>query len=148
MSCFTCEQERKLDQLPLRERIHVEARWRVSHAFNTKLPGWLILVPRRHVERLDELTPEEAQRLGPLLADLTRALRSVTGCVKTYVALYAEADGFAHVHFHVVPRMANQDPALRGPRITSLLGVDDDDAVPTDERERLAAAIAAELESA
>jgi diadenosine tetraphosphate (Ap4A) HIT family hydrolase len=148
VSCFTCEQERKLDQLPLRERIHVEARWRVSHAFNTKLPGWLILVPRRHVERLDELTPEEAQRLGPLLADLTRALRSVTGCVKTYVALYAEADGFAHVHFHVVPRMANQDPALRGPRITSLLGVDDDDAVPTDERERLAAAIAAELESA
>jgi diadenosine tetraphosphate (Ap4A) HIT family hydrolase len=148
MTCFTCEQERKLDELPLRERIHVEPRWRVSHAFNTKLPGWLILVPRRHVERLDELTPEEAQRVGPLLADLTRALRSVTGCVKTYVALYAEAEGFAHVHFHVVPRMPDQDSALRGPRIVALLGVDDDDAVPAIERERLAAAIAAQLRTA
>lgn len=100
-------------------------------------------MPRRHIERLDELTPEEAQRLGPLLAGLTRALRNVTGCVKTYVALYAEAEGFAHVHFHVVPRMPDQDPALRGPSIIALLGVDDDAAVPTDERERLAAAIAA-----
>jgi diadenosine tetraphosphate (Ap4A) HIT family hydrolase len=145
VSCFSCEQERKLDELPLRERIHVENRWRVSHAFNTKLPGWLVLVPRRHIERLDELTPEEAERLGPLLVELTRALRKVTGCVKTYVALYAEAEGFAHVHFHVVPRMSDQDPALRGPRITALLGVDDRDAVSADERERLAAAIAAEL---
>lgn len=26
------------------------------------------------------------------------------GSSKTYVALFAEAEGFAHVHFHVVPR--------------------------------------------
>jgi diadenosine tetraphosphate (Ap4A) HIT family hydrolase len=82
------------------------------------------VLPRRHVLALDELSHAEAAALGPLLRAVTAALREVTGCAKTYVALFAEAEGFGHVHFHVVPRPAGLDPQLRGPRIFALLGGD------------------------
>jgi diadenosine tetraphosphate (Ap4A) HIT family hydrolase len=104
----------------------VGARWRVAHAFATALPGWLVVVPRRHVTALDELTPEEAAELGPVLRSVTAALRTVVGCDKTYVALFAEAEGFAHVHFHVIPRHADLPDDLRGPRVFGLLGGDAD----------------------
>ena len=82
------------------------------------------MLPRRHVTALDQLTAEEAADLGPLLRALTAALREVLGCSKTYVALFAEAEGFAHVHFHVMPRQPDLDPGLRGPYVFSLLGGD------------------------
>jgi diadenosine tetraphosphate (Ap4A) HIT family hydrolase len=83
--------------------VYVGPRWRVAHAFGTSLPGWLAVLPRRHVIALDGLTAEEAADAGPLLRAVTAALREVLGCSKTYAALFAEAEGFAHVHFHVVP---------------------------------------------
>ena len=51
---------------------------------------------RRHVTALDELTAAEGEELGPLLRAVTRALREATGCDKTYLALFAQAEGFAH----------------------------------------------------
>jgi hypothetical protein len=54
----------------------------------------------------------------------------VTGCEKTYVALFAEAEGFRHVHFHVTPRHADLDRGLRGPRVFGLLGGDVSQHVP------------------
>lgn len=73
-------------------------------------------------------------------------MRSVLGCAKTYVALFAEAEGFAHVHFHVIPRAADLAADLRGPRIFGLLGGDSEryvpDAVMDDISARLARAIA------
>jgi diadenosine tetraphosphate (Ap4A) HIT family hydrolase len=71
--------------------------------FGTAQSGWLVVLPRRHVLALDEMSHAEAAALGPLLRAVTAALREVTGCAKTYVALFAEAEGFGHVHFHVVP---------------------------------------------
>jgi hypothetical protein len=67
------------------ERLHVGPRWRVTHAFGTSLPGWLVVLPRRHVTALDQLTAGEAADLGPLLRALTAALREVLGCSKTYM---------------------------------------------------------------
>jgi diadenosine tetraphosphate (Ap4A) HIT family hydrolase len=46
---------------------------------------------------------------------LSRALRAVTGCVKTHVVQFAEAERFSHVHFHVIPRMADLPFQRRGP---------------------------------
>lgn len=100
-ACFSCNNSERPD-LPARERIYIGPGWRVAHAFGTALPGWMVLLPRRHVTALDELTAAEAEELGPLLRAVTWALREVTGCDKTYVALFAEAEGFAHVHFHVI----------------------------------------------
>lgn len=120
-SCYTCDQEARLDGLPLSERIVLDQHWRVAHAFDTALPGWLVLLPRRHVTAIHELTDAEATTLGTWQVRLSRALRDVTGCVKTYVAQFAEVDGFAHVHFHVMPRMADLSQELRGPHVFQLL---------------------------
>ena len=120
--------------------MYVGPRWRVAHASGTSLPGWLVVLPRRHVIALDELTAEEAADLGPLLRALTAALREVLGCSKTYVALFAEAEGFAHVHFHVVPRSPDLDQSLRGPRVFGLLGGDPAGYLPDQAMDQAAAA--------
>ena len=131
--------------LPPRERVHDGPRWRVAHAFGTSLPGWLVVLPRRHVTALDELTAEEAADLGPLLRALTAALRQAVGCTKTYVALFAEAEGFGHVHFHVVPRQPELDPGLRGPRVFSLLRGDPASHVPAQKMDQVALSVAQAL---
>jgi diadenosine tetraphosphate (Ap4A) HIT family hydrolase len=51
------------------------------------------------------------------------ALREVVGCVKTYVIQFAEAEGHAHVHFHIIPRMADQPEERRSVGIFGYLGV-------------------------
>lgn len=142
--CFSCITNARLD-LPPRDSVHVGVRWRVAHAFGTSLPGWLVVIPRRHVLALDELAPEESADLGPLLSDLTAALREVVQCEKTYVALFAEAEGFEHLHFHVIPRPPGLDAAYRGPRVFGLLGGDPARHVPDKTRDQIAADLARAL---
>lgn len=142
--CVSCALNAKADPPP-RERLYAGAGWLAAHAFGTALPGWLVVLPRRHVTALDELTGAEAAELGPLLSALTAAMRDVLGCSKTYVALFAEAEGFAHVHFHVMPRQPDLDPALRGPRVFGLLGGDPAGHVPDQEMDEVAARIAQAL---
>jgi len=132
----------RLDLLP-RERVYASPGWRVAHAFGTSLPGWMVVLPRRHVTALDELTPEEAIGLGPLLSELTGALRAVIPCEKTYVALFAEAEGFQHLHFHVIPRQAD----LRGPRVFGLLGGDPANHVPDTVMDQIAIDLARALQT-
>lgn len=126
----------------------MNAHWRVAHAFGTAQPGWLVVLPRRHVLALDELSEAEAAALGPVLRAVTAALREVTGCAKTYVALFAEAEGFGHVHFHVIPRHADLDPQLRGPRIFALMGGDPARLVPDSDMDQLAEQLAAAMSRA
>jgi diadenosine tetraphosphate (Ap4A) HIT family hydrolase len=117
--CYACQQAGP--DAPFRERFVRDGGWRVAHDFNSSLAGWLILVPLRHLHALDELAAEEALALGDLLRKATAALRSVTGCEKTYVMLFAEAEGFAHLHVHVVPRMSDQPADRRGPDVFGYL---------------------------
>ncbi|MEV4757903.1 HIT family protein [Micromonospora sp. NPDC049559] len=143
IGCYSCTQNERFDTLPVRERVGADEHWRVAHAFDTALPGWLVLVPRRHVTAVADLTDAEAATLGPWQVRLSRALREVTGCVKTYVAQFAEAEGFAHVHFHVIPRMADLPAGRRGPRIFDLLG--SGEPAPDDRIATVAAALSARL---
>lgn len=137
--CYACVQS-GLDA-PFRERFIRGAGWRVAHDFNSSLDGWLILAPLRHVHSLDELSPEESTALGELLRKSSVALKSVTGCVKTYVMLFAEADGFAHLHVHVVPRMADQPEDRRGPDVFGYLN--DGQPIAPERRDEIARALAA-----
>jgi len=124
----------------------VTEHWRVAHAFDSALPGWLVVLPSRHAVAIAELRPEEAAQLGPMLIDVSRALAVVTGCLKTFVLYLAEAEGFAHVHFHVVPRAAGLPDDVRGPRVFSLIGRPVGERVAEDEQDRLALALATQLE--
>jgi diadenosine tetraphosphate (Ap4A) HIT family hydrolase len=129
----------------VRERVAVDDCWRVAHAVDTALPGWLVLVPRRHVVAIADLTDAEAASLGSWQVRLSRALHAVTGCTKTYVVQFAEAEGFQHVHFHVVPRMPDLAAERRGPGVFALLGVPEDHRVTVDRMDELAAALAEHL---
>ncbi len=111
------------------------------HAYDTALLGWLVLVCRRHVEAVHELTDEEAAELGTLLRRVSLALHEVTGCVKTYVVQFAEVEGHPHVHFHVVPRMAGQPANRRGPLVFGYLGVPEGERVGEGAMNDLAARI-------
>ena len=117
----------------------------MAHAVGTALPGWLVLVPRRHVTAIAELTDDEAAGLGAWQVRLSRALHAVTGCAKTYVVQFAEAHGFGHVHFHVVPRMPGMPEELRGPRVFQLLGREAPDSVPPERMDEIAVALRARL---
>lgn len=130
-TCLTCILKARRDrgEAPLWDSIHRSEYWDLVHAFNTSLPGWLVLVARRHIEAIDELTDEEASELGVLLRRASVALREITGCVKTYVMQFAEAEGHGHVHFHIVPRMAGQPAERRSTGIFGYLGVPEEERV-------------------
>lgn len=129
--CHTCEllQLREGGQAALWDNIHRTPYWDVVHAFNTSLPGWLVLVARRHIAAIDEMTEEEALELGSLIRRVSVVLKAQTGCSKTYVAQFAEAARHHHVHFHVVPRMPDQPDEYKGPNIFKYLGVSEAERV-------------------
>lgn len=144
--CYTCHQTVAADagSTPARENIAGDASWRVAHAFGSALPGWLVLVPRRHVEAIADLTDAEAAALGSWLHRLSVALREETGCVKTYVLQLAEAEGFAHVHFHVVPRLPDMRADRVGPQVFGYLA-DPAAAIPEAEQDALGARLSRRL---
>lgn len=143
--CYACSKEAEFDDLSPCECVAYDQHWRVAHAFNTAVPGWLVLLPRRHVAAVHDLTDAEASALGMWQVKLSRALRNMTGCVKTYVVQFAEAEGFAHVHFHIVPRMPDLHPEHRGPGIFELLRRPQQERVTTDQADKIAHSLRAQL---
>jgi Diadenosine tetraphosphate (Ap4A) hydrolase and other HIT family hydrolases len=143
--CLPCENNARVDDLPVRERIVVHGGWRLVHAFGVELPGWLCLIPMRHIEAMNELSAEEAASLGPLLRASSAALHDVVGCAKTYVVLYAEHAAYPHLHFHVIPRASDLAPELRGPAIFGLMGQRE---IPEAERDRIAIALRPRVQEA
>ena len=129
--CKTCElvDRRDAGGAPLWDRVQRTQFWDLVHSYNTALPGWLVLVVRRHIEAIDELTDDEAIELGRLVRRVSIALWEATGCVKTYVVQFAEHEDHPHVHFHIVPRMENQPEDRRSVRIFEYLNVPEEERV-------------------
>ena len=138
--CFSCR-ENADPQSSLQTRFVRTPAWRVAHAFDVALPGWLVVLPRRHVTAMAQLTADEAGELGALLQRLSVALEQVTGCVKTYVMQFAEAPGYQHLHVHLVPRQADIPPDRRGPRVFGYLGVPPGQQIPQSEIDRVVDAL-------
>jgi diadenosine tetraphosphate (Ap4A) HIT family hydrolase len=130
-TCKTCEliANRDAGIAPPWDCIHRTQHWDVAHSYNTALPGWLVLVARRHIESLDELTDPEAVELGRLIRKASFALKEVTGCIKTYVIQFAEAAEHTHVHFHIIPRMADQPEDRHSTQIFGYLNVSEEERV-------------------
>jgi diadenosine tetraphosphate (Ap4A) HIT family hydrolase len=119
--------------------------WDVVHCDSTSLLGWTVLVVRRHVAALADLTDDEAAALGPLVRDVSRALHDLVHCDKTYAIQFAEHPQHRHVHVHVVPRPAGLKDDQLGPGILQFLGVDDDDRVSEAEMNRFAQRLRSKL---
>lgn len=120
IGCLTCRFNR--EEIPGPGGIiYQDDLWQLQHVDPIALVGWLILKPLRHVESFTELTPKEAATFGPLTRRITRAMTGVLNPIKIYMSLYAEAEGFAHVHIHLIPRYADTPPERRGPGIFEYL---------------------------
>ncbi len=147
--CMSCAlmQKRDAGEAPPWDSIYRSEYWDAAHAYNTSYLGWLVLVARRHIESLDELTPAEAADLGALLRELSLALKKHTGCLKTYIMQFAESDEHPHVHFHIVPRMPEQAPDDIAYRVMRHLGLPVSERCSEDDMNALALAIRAELEA-
>jgi diadenosine tetraphosphate (Ap4A) HIT family hydrolase len=129
--CKTCEliSRRDANNAPLWDCIYRTQHWDIVHNYQTSLPGWLVLVVRRHIGSIDELTHEESIELGVLLRQVSLALKEITGCVKTYVIQFAELAEHQYVHFHVIPRMANQPENRRSTNVFGYSGVSEEERV-------------------
>jgi diadenosine tetraphosphate (Ap4A) HIT family hydrolase len=77
--CFPCDQQAAVSLPPRDDVVHTD-HWRVAHAFNSTLPGWLVLLPTRHVTSFTGLTPEAAGELGGLVSRLSTATCTSTWC--------------------------------------------------------------------
>ena len=145
IDCYSCRCTATIDTQPLHERIWWDGRWRIAHALHSALPGWLVVVPARHILSLAELAPDEAASLGPLLQAASQALVDVTGCQKVYMALFAEAEGFNHLHIHLVPRHAGLPDELHGPRVFGYLRRPESEWVGEEEMDRVGAELAGRI---
>jgi len=68
-------------------------------------PGHVLVVPRRHVETLPHLAPEEIGPFFALVQRLTRGVPEATGADGTFVAINnVVSQSVPHVHVHIVPR--------------------------------------------
>jgi diadenosine tetraphosphate (Ap4A) HIT family hydrolase len=141
--CRTCEllERRDRGDAPDWDAIVRTEAWDVVHCDATSLYGWTVLVLRRHVAAVAELTAAEAAELGPLVRDVSRGLHDICGCEKTYVVQFAESRDHRHVHVHVIPRSPGLDDERRGPGIFALLGVPDRERVGEDDMNAFAASL-------
>ena len=139
--CTTCELVARRDAggVPDWDAILRTDHFDVVHAYGTSHPGWIVLVLRRHIAAVHEMTTAESVELGQLIRSVSLGLEAVVGCEKTYIIQFAEGEGHHHVHFHVVPRYAGMDPEIIGPGIFNTMKGDDE--VPEDERNRIALAL-------
>ena len=133
MDCYTCRSlsgERRISPGPT---IYEGRYWLIEHAYPTRLKGWLVIVLKRHVEALHELTREEFNELGELQALAVRLLHEELDCAKEYVACFAEAEHFQHIHVHVVARPGELSDEFKGTRIFAMINVTEVEALPREE---------------
>jgi diadenosine tetraphosphate (Ap4A) HIT family hydrolase len=114
IACYSCAENEHLQSHQPETAIWLSDEWRVAHSLNSALLGWLVVMPRRHVEGVHELNDVEVAALGPLLRQVSARLVDVLGCAKTYVVMFAEQPGFTQLHFHVIPRNADLPDEFRG----------------------------------
>lgn len=132
-------------EAPLWDSIYRTSHWDVVHSYSSALLGWLVVIARRHVAAIDELTDDEAVELGRLLRAVSISLKARTGCLKTYVAQFAEHPDHPHVHFHVIARMSDQPDDNRGPSIFRYLGASEEERVSEAAMNALAAGLRADV---
>jgi diadenosine tetraphosphate (Ap4A) HIT family hydrolase len=130
MECWSCKSntgERRISPGPT---IHEGKHWLVEHAYPVKTIGWVVLVLRRHVEALHELTAEEFVELAQIQAKLIPLLHEELDCEKEYVSCYAETEHFYHIHFHLFAKPADLPNELKGGKSFALLKVLPEEYVP------------------
>lgn len=146
-NCVTCEliERRDRHESPLWDSIRQTPSWDIVHAFGTTIEGWMVLVARRHITSVAEMSDDEAATVGPLIREISRCLQAVVDCEKTYVVQFAEHQNHPHVHVHVIPRARDLPVDQRGPAIFSRMDTSSSEVVSAERMDEIAAQLSAEL---
>lgn len=78
-------------------------------------PGHSLIIPKRHVERFEQLTEEEITQIGRAIKKTNSLISKV---FDTSAYLIAEKNGrevgqsVPHIHFHYIPRKSGDDSIL------------------------------------
>lgn len=72
------------------------------------VPGWTLVMTRRHAEGIWALSDEEAVRFGPMMRDITNVVKQVTGAERVHYAAMGEVA--LHYHNAILPRLPGQKP--------------------------------------
>ncbi|MCC6357589.1 MAG: HIT family protein [Phycisphaerales bacterium] len=83
---------------------------------NPLAPGHTLVVPKRQVERLEQLPENEAADIARVLGRIARAILDVTGA-PDYNVLQNNGSSAGqvvpHVHFHIIPRREHDGLGFR-----------------------------------
>jgi diadenosine tetraphosphate (Ap4A) HIT family hydrolase len=112
------------------------------------VPGWMMLVARRHVAGPAQFDEREVKSFGPTWCHLQRVLLEVTGALRIYTAALGESA--PHFHGHLIPRFAEMPKDAKGWAVFDLerAAKAGEVVVEPDEVARLSAAFRAALRAA
>jgi diadenosine tetraphosphate (Ap4A) HIT family hydrolase len=95
------------------EPLYEDALWHVRPAPSPPgVPGWMMMISRRHVAGPAHFDDAEARAFGLALRHFERVLEEVTGALRIYTAAMGESS--PHFHAHMVPRTATMPKEARG----------------------------------
>jgi diadenosine tetraphosphate (Ap4A) HIT family hydrolase len=93
--------------------LYEDAHWHVRPAPSPPgVPGWMMMVSRRHVAGPAHFDDDEARVFGFALRHFERVLQQVTGALRVYTAAMGESS--PHFHAHMVPRTAVMPKDAKG----------------------------------
>ncbi|MBI2921470.1 MAG: HIT family protein [Planctomycetes bacterium] len=108
MDCHMCDVIAKRDGFFIADwPLHV---WRLAE--DQTWPGWSMLVSKKHVSELFDLTPEERAAGIEEVAGAAKILKDVFNAAKMNIELLGNQQ--PHIHWHVIPRRTD-DPAWNKP---------------------------------
>lgn len=116
--CFICRKHRGEVELPGGPLVRDDFFFVGHRALPPDGPvylGYFFIETIRHVEGLADLTTQEAERLGPLMARLSRALKVSERAEHIYA--FVIGDHMPHLHVHMVPRYPGAPPEYWGVRV-------------------------------
>ena len=105
-TCFSCRKHSGLEFVPggpvyEDEIVFSGHSWSVEDQQAPYLGGFIV-EPKRHIPTWAELNDEEAERVGVVIRDVSRALKAIVDAEHVYV--FVLGHHVAHLHVWVVPR--------------------------------------------
>ena len=82
---------------------------------NPLVKGHTLVIPRREVDYIFDLTDEEIGRMHIFAAHVARAIKTVLPCVKVGVAVLGLE--VPHAHIHLVPMQSEKDMLFSNPNL-------------------------------
>ena len=79
------------------------------------MKGHTLVIPRREVDYIFDLTDEEIARLHVFAAHVARAIKTVIPCVKVGQAVLGLE--VPHAHIHLIPMQSERDMLFSNPKL-------------------------------